>query len=70
MKKILLASYILVSATCLVAQNPPLVDSTDVQVVGGIIFDAAVTANDGKDLIKGVDNLYTGGFIASVIAFV
>lgn len=70
MKKIILASYVLLSATALTAQTPPLIDSTDVQGLSDLGFQIAVQANGGNDLIKGVPNGIVNGVIGTIVGLI
>lgn len=69
MKKVFLIGYILISTGCLVAQNPPLIDSADVQTIGTVVFDAA-TNGGTKELINGVPNAVTGGLFTAILALI
>ena len=69
MKKVFLAMYLIATTTVVVCQNPPMIDSTDIQNIGAVAFDAA-TDGGTKQLIKDVPNIVTGGIITTILAFV
>lgn len=69
MKKVFLVGYILASATCLIAQNPPLIDSTDIQTIGTVVFDTA-TNGGTKELINGIPNALAGGILTALLALI
>lgn len=69
MKKVFLSLYLIATTTVVVCQKPPMIDSTDIQNIGAVVFDAA-TDGGTKQLIKDVPNVVTGGVLTALLAFV